>query len=259
MEYAIKTENLTKKFVGAKSWSSLLSNPFQKKKTLLAVNNVSLEVKKREIFCLLGKNGAGKTTLIKLLCALISPTSGDAYVNGYNIAEDKVRSTIGLVTGEERSFYWRLTGRQNLGFFASLYDLSGDLAKDRIEVLSRLLKIDYMDKKVGAYSQGMRQRLAIARSLINDPAVIFMDEPTKSLDPIASQEIRIFIKETLIGQQRKTVFFSTHDLIEAKFLADRLAVMEKGEIKRDFAQGELEDFMVGFTRPAETSVNHVTL
>lgn len=251
MEYAIKTEYLTKEFVNAKSWSNLLSKPFQKEKILLAVNNVSLEVKKGEIFCLLGKNGAGKTTLIKLLCTLILPTRGNAYVNGYNIAKDdkKVRSTIGLVTGEERSFYWRLTGRQNLSFFASLYDLSRDSADNRIEALSKLLKIDYMDKKVGAYSQGMRQRLAIVRCLINDPEVIFMDEPTKSLDPVASQEIRVFIKETLICQQRKTVFFSTHDLIEAKFLASRLAVMEKGEIKTDLTRDKLEDFMISFTKP----------
>lgn len=235
MDCIIKINNLSKEFANKKGWL--------KHEVLSAVNDVSLAVKEGEIFCLLGANGAGKTTLIKLLCTLILPTKGTAYINGYDIAKDDliVRQNIGLFTGGERSLYWRLTGRQNLKFFASLCNLSGSVAKKRIKELLQILGIKEPDKRVATYSSGMRQRLAIARSLLHNPAVLFMDEPTKSLDPLVSQEIRVFIKETLVRQQGKTVFFATHNLIEAKFLSDRLAIMETGKIRTVGGWDELQN------------------
>lgn len=220
MAYIIETNSLTKEFI-------------RRRGSTLAVNNVNLRVEDGEIFGLLGPNGAGKTTLIKTLCCLILPTKGRAKVAGFDILEneDEVKASIGLVSGDERSFYLRLTGRQNLHFFASLYNLSPKEAKMRIKELLDYLDITEADRRFQECSTGMKQRLAIARSLLNNPRVIFMDEPTKSLDPLVALNLRKFIKQKLVGEQKKTVFFSTHNLKEAYELSDRLALMDRGEIK----------------------------
>lgn len=230
MSYAIEIINLTKEFPQTKSLSHSFLYPLRKMKTTLAVNNINLQVKKGELFGLVGLNGVGKTTLIKMLCCLILPTEGTARVAGYDILinEEKVKAFIGLISGDERSFYWRLTGRQNLQFFASLYNLSPQQAKTKIEELFNFLEINEPDKRFQEYSSGMKQKLAIARCLLNNPEVIFIDEPTKSLDPIEAEAFRKFIKEKLAHKQNKTIFFATHNLKEAEYLADRLAIMHKG-------------------------------
>lgn len=233
MNYIVETFNLSKKFVQIKGLSSSLFRPFKKKDTL-AVNSVNIQVKQGETFGLIGPNGAGKTTLIKLLCCLILPTDGTAKVVGYEILKDeeKLKAAIGMVGGDERNFYWRLTGRQNLIFFAALYNLSTQETNKRIEYISSLLKInDYLDKRFDSYATGLKQRLAIARSLLHNPQVLFMDEPTKSLDFQTSKDLRVFIRDRLVHEQKKTVIFSTHNLYEAVYLADRLAIMDKGQIK----------------------------
>src|SRR3989338_2498774 len=142
-----------------------------------ALKGINLQVKEGEIFCLLGPNGSGKTTLLKILATLILPTGGTAYINGFEIISQPmaVKASIGLVTGEERSFYWRLTGRENLEFYATLYNLRPGIAKDRINYLINLLKIESPDRRVGEYSAGMKQRLGIARGLLHDPSVLLMD------------------------------------------------------------------------------------
>jgi len=220
MSYAIETNGLTKEFIVYR-------------KTTVAINDVNLLIKEGELFGIIGANGAGKTTLIKILCCLILPTKGTACVHGYDILqnEEQVKSCIGLVSGEERSFYWRLTGRQNLQFFASLYNISASKAKERIKYLLDLLEIREPDRRYQEYSTGIKQRLAIAKSLLNDPKVLFIDEPTKSLDPETAQRVRAFIKNKIARQQNITVFFATHNLEEAEYLADHLALIDKGEIK----------------------------
>ncbi len=227
MDIAIEVINLAKEFAQRRSLF-----PFSKRITA-ALNNINFQVKKGELFALIGPNGAGKTTLIKILTCLIHPTRGTAKIMGADILreEKKVKSLIGLVSGDERSLYWRLTGRQNLYFFASLYNLSPSLSKFRIEKLLDLLKIKEPDKRFGEYSQGTKQKLAIARSLLHNPEVIFMDEPTKSLDPISAYRIRKFVKEELVNKEGKTLVFATHNLEEAEYLANTIAVMDKGKIK----------------------------
>ncbi|KAF5434250.1 ABC-2 type transport system ATP-binding protein [Candidatus Methanophagaceae archaeon] len=232
MEYAIETFNLTKKFVPIRGFNDLL-HPFRKRE-VTALEHVNLKIRKGELFGILGPNGAGKTTLIKMLCTLILPTFGTALVNGYDIAkeEEKVKASMGLVTGEERSFYWRLTGRQNLIFFASLHKFSSSEVQKRVNDVLHF--VDLEDKaadKFHSYSTGMKQRMAIARGLLNEPEILFMDEPTKSLDPGAAQHLREFIKERLVKDQGKTVFLSTHHLGEAEELCDRIALINKGGIK----------------------------
>lgn len=247
MANAIETLSLTKQFTQPKTLSNLILHPFRKSEISLAVDDVALQVKEGELFGLIGPNGAGKTTLIKMLCCLILPTSGTAKVAGFDVLknEDNVRASIGLVSGDERSFYWRLTGRQNLHFFASLYELSKNQAREKINNLLGFLEIEEPDKRFQEYSTGVKHRLVIARSLLNNPRILFMDEPTKSLDPGTAQDVREFIKEKLGRQQGKTIFFATHNLDEAKFLADRLAIMDKGEIR---AIGTIEELRPEISR-----------
>ncbi len=198
------------------------------------MDGVDLSVEKGEVFGILGPNGAGKTTLIKILCTLILPTAGAARINGFDLEKEsgRVRESIGLVTTDERSFYWRLTGRQNLEFFASLHNFYSDDARDMVEELLGVVDLRYAaDERFLNYSAGMKQRMAIARGLLNDPAVLFMDEPTRSLDPGAAQGLRNFIKDEIVRERGKTIFISTHNLEEAEELCDRVAIFDDGRIK----------------------------
>lgn len=251
MPYAIETINLTKHFTPTTGLRSFLTHPLRKKGAVGAVEEVSIQVKRGEIFGLLGPNGAGKTTLLKLLSCLILPTKGTAYINGYHIIKDeqKVKSSIGLVTGEERSFYWRLTGKRNLEFFATLYNLSRDQAKMRIKELLNLLEIEEPDKRFQEYSTGVKQRMALARCLLNDPSILLMDEPTKSLDPLAAKNLRTFIKKELVKRQKKTLLFTTHHLDEVIDFCDQIAIMDRGRIK---AWGNLSELQKQVSIPEAT-------
>lgn len=165
---------------------------------------------------------------------MVLPNGGEARINGYDIEKEsrKVRESIGLVTTDERSFYWRLTGRQNLEFFASLHDFYSDDARNMVAELLEVVDLrSHADERFLNYSAGMKQRMAIARGLLNDPAVLFMDEPTRSLDPGAAQGLRDFIKEQIVEERRKTLFISTHNLEEAEQLCDRVAIFDDGKIK----------------------------
>jgi ABC-2 type transport system ATP-binding protein len=194
---------------------------------------VSLTIRQGELFGLLGPNGAGKTTLVKLLCTLIVPSSGTARINGFDLAQAaRIQTMIGLVTGDERSFYWRLTGRQNLRFFGSLHGLQGATLDRRVEAtLGEVDLLDDADRSFQTYSTGMRQRLAIARSLLNDPQILFMDEPTRSLDPTGTAHLHSLIRDELVNRRGVTVLLTTHRLREAELLCDRLAVMDHGQIR----------------------------
>lgn len=215
-----------------------LTKEFRRKDEVVC--RVDMDIKKGGLFCLVGPNGAGKTTLIKMLCGLILPTSGEIIINGYDMAKEanKVKVSIGLVTGDERSFYWRLTGRQNMEFFAALYGLSLQAGKKRIRELFGILHIDEPNKRFQEYASGVKQKLSIARALLSDPSILFIDELTKSLDPTSAMELRMLIKETLVKKQGKTVFFSSHNLHEVEELADRIALMSEGRI---LAKGTLEE------------------
>jgi ABC-2 type transport system ATP-binding protein len=230
MSTAINITNLTKRFPRTSRYRDLL--PFRKKQWVTAVESVSLDIPEGEFFGLLGPNGAGKTTLIKLLCGLVLPTSGTASVCGHDILKEEqaVKNMVGLVSSEERSFYWRLTGRENLLFFAALYHLRGPKAGRRIDELLHLVGLDNdADIRFQNYSTGMRQKLAIARGLLSEPKIIFVDEPTRSLDPVSAQAVRSFLKNKVMGE-KKTVILATHNLTEAEQLCDRLAIMNHGQV-----------------------------
>lgn len=230
--YAIETFELTKVYRPPGKLASLaMRSPI--KTEVLAVDKVNLAVREGELFGLIGPNGAGKTTLVKMLATLLWPTSGRALIKGLDTkqSEDMVKSNIGFVSGEERSFYWRLTGRQNLRFFASLGNLFGQEREQCIqEVFERLDLAEAADNMVYSYSSGMKQKLSIARGLLTNPAVLFLDEPTKSIDPVIAQRIKSFIRDDLVDGEGKTVVLTSHRLEEIEQLCDRFAILDHGRI-----------------------------
>ncbi len=188
--------------------------PVRRHPPVCALRALDVSIHRGEILGLLGTNGAGKTTLLKILATLILPTSGRVTVEGYDVAgqADQVKGIIGFGTSEERSFYWRLTGRQNLEFFAAFQGLSADATRGRIQQLREQLGMEALDRTFGVYSTGMRHRLAIARALLRQPRILLLDEPTRSLDPLAAGELRRLIQDTLVGQMGCTVVLATHNL-----------------------------------------------
>ena len=230
MSAAIIISELTKRFARTSGYRDIL--PFRKRSWITAVEKVSLEIQPGELFGLLGPNGAGKTTLIKLLCCLVLPTSGKASVFGNDVQkkDQAVRRLVGLVNAEERSFYWRLTGRENLQFYASLYHLPRQQGQERINELLRVVGLEKeADVRFQSYSTGMKQKMAIIRGLLSEPRLLFVDEPTRSLDPVSAQSVRSFIKEK-VTNEKKTVVLATHNLAEAEQLCDRLAIMDHGQV-----------------------------
>jgi ABC-2 type transport system ATP-binding protein len=231
MNNAIIIRNISKKFPKTSGYRDLL--PFRKREWTEAVKDISLDIKEGEFFGMLGPNGAGKTTLIKMLCCLVLPNSGTASVFGSDIIknEQRVKETVGLVSAEERSFFWRITGRENLEFYAALYNIPRHTVSRRINELLELVGLEEDgDKRFQSYSTGMRQKLAIARGLLSEPRLLFVDEPTRSLDPISAQAVRRFLKEK-IAAAGKTIVLATHNLNEAEQLCDRLAIIDHGHLK----------------------------
>jgi ABC-2 type transport system ATP-binding protein len=222
---AIKVNNLRRIF---KSTSGIFKRQV---KEILAVDDVSFSVGDGELFGLLGPNGAGKTTTIKMLTTLLIPTAGSASILGLDVVRDAaaVRPRIGFIFGGERGLYWRLSGYDNLRYFASLYHVEPGTAKKRIPELIELVGLTGREKeRVEGYSRGMRQRLHIARSLIHDPEVLFLDEPTMGLDPVGARELRMAIRN--LQSEKKTILMTTHYMFEADALCQRIAIINKGNI-----------------------------
>jgi len=234
VDYAIEGFQLAKSFAKKRSLKELVTRPFARPERVEALRGVDLHVNRGEIFGLLGPNGAGKTTLVKILSCLVLPDRGRAVVGGSDVRkENEVKPKIGLVHSDERSFYWRLSGRENLAFFARLYDVPGRRIAGRIAaLLERVDLVDAADRRFSDYSSGMKQRLAIARALLHDPPILLMDEPTRSLDPESSLALRAFILEELKGRDGKTILLATHNLREAETLCDRLAILVSGTIRQ---------------------------
>ncbi len=227
--YAIETTNLTKKY-----------------KTLVAVDNLNLQVEKGKIFGLLGPNGAGKSTILSMLCTIINPTSGSAIVNGYDIIKDsaKVRQSIGIVF-QSISVDDRLTARENLRFHSMLYDVPSGIMEGRIQEVLRLVELeDRADSLVRTFSGGMIRRLEMARGLIHHPEILFLDEPTIGLDPQTREHIWDYIK-TLAEKEKLTIIMTTHYMDEADLLCDDIAIIDHGVIKVRDTPEKLKSFLVG--------------
>ena len=233
----LRVENLTKKF-----------------KKVTAVDNVSFEVNPGEIIGLLGENGAGKTTTLRMLATMLKPTSGNAMIDGYNSIDNpnKIRERIGILFGGDVALYDRLTGRENMIYFAKLNGMS-DLEADQAvnKITSELEMSDYIDRPVGKYSRGMKQKVSLARSIIHQPDVMLFDEPSTGLDVLSSKLIHDFILKC--KKDNKAIVFSSHNMYETEKLCDRIIIIHKGKIvasgtieqlKKDYQKDSLEDLFI---------------
>jgi ABC-2 type transport system ATP-binding protein len=238
LEYAVETFQLSKIFETKEKGQ---------KRAVRAVDRVDIKVKKGEFFGLLGPNGAGKTTLIKMLCTIILPDEGTAKVNGHDILKEsyRVRSSFGWFHGETggRSLYWRLNAEDNLRFYAYLQNVPKEVAEKRIDALLDFFELsEDREKLVKEYSTGMKVRVMLARALLHNPPILFMDEPTIGLDTISAVETRKLLK-ALNVELDKTILFTSHNMFEVEQLCGRVAIMRKGKIIADSPPSELREML----------------
>lgn len=230
-EYAIETINLTKTFKTKPPGSKFSLRP--KATVVNAVDSLNLQIKRGELFGLLGPNGAGKTTLVKMLCTLLPPDSGTALINGFDIVKQQmdVKRSLGtLFSVGERGFFWRLNGYRNLEFYAATYNIPRKQRQERILEVLRLVGLENSTFELyQKYSGGMKRKLALARTLLPDPPIIILDEPTTGLDAISSRNIRDFVQKT-VEQTGKTVLYTTHYIEEAAQICTRIGILKKGRI-----------------------------
>jgi ABC-2 type transport system ATP-binding protein len=236
MNIALQTENLGRiyKIRGGKK-----TEP----KELVALQDVNLEVRRGELFGLLGPNGAGKTTLIKILTTLLAPTSGRAWVAGYDVAQEpgKVRPLINMVSGGEASGYGLLTVRENLWMFSQFYGMPSRDANRRIrELLEVVGMLDRINAKSSDLSTGLRQKMNIVRGFLTDPRVLFLDEPTLGLDVGAARDVRKYIRRWLDENPERTLLLTTHYMVEADELCDRVAIINQGQVLACDTPGNLK-------------------
>jgi ABC-2 type transport system ATP-binding protein len=225
-------------------------------RTVQALDRVSFEVERGEVVALLGPNGAGKTTLIKILGTTVLPDSGSATVAGHDVVADPMgaRRSLGVMIGDERSHYWRITARQNLEFFSALFGIPRAEAADRAAFLLDSVGLaDAADRRVLGYSSGMRARLSLARALLADPPLLLLDEPTRNLDPLAASNFRERAIE-LAGERGTGILFATHDLHEAAAISTRILALSAGRIvlkqpTEDLDAGRLESAFLAAVRP----------
>ncbi|MEM4913523.1 MAG: ABC transporter ATP-binding protein [Desulfurococcaceae archaeon] len=241
MTYAIEVEKLFKSYRIKKRYGLFKS----KIEVVEALRGVTFKVKYGEVVGLLGPNGAGKTTTIKILATLLLPDSGSARVAGFDVVKEanKVRKNIGLMLNVEKGFYGKLTGRENLEYFAALYGLSRDYARRRIDQLIKLLELDRLGADTKLYEEfslGMKARLSLARALLSDAPVLLLDEPTLGLDPPSARKIRELIKE-LAHRENKAVLYTTHNMFEAEIVCDRIVMINKGQVVATGTPAELKE------------------
>jgi len=236
---ALEVRHVSKAYYPPSRW--LLRARADARSVKHALHGLSLCVRAGEMVALLGPNGAGKTTLLKIIATLIHPSSGQVRLFGADVRDDPylARSQMGLVTCDERSFYWRLTGRQNLNFFGALYGLSKrQIAERGDEILETLDLVAAADRPYHSYSSGMKQKLAIARGLLSYPRMLIYDEPTRSLDPLSANNIRRWIQGQRDRFPQQTHVLATNQLHEAEMLCDRVVIINGGEL---VAQGTVAE------------------
>ncbi len=235
----VRLERVDMTFVVPKPLRHYVLKPFQPGRRVVALRGVEMSAKVGDRIALFGVNGAGKTTVLKLISGLIFPTAGRVLIHGRSVEEHQrhVRREVGYVINEERSFYWRLTGFQNLEFFAGLENAFGVATHERIwQLLTQVGLSQDANRRVAEYSAGMKQRLALARGLLTSPSVMLLDEPTRSLDPVGAATIHGLLRQTLGADQ--AVVVATNDFEDALALCDRLLVLKSGAIVASMAIGK---------------------
>ncbi len=243
---AVQTLALTKRYPRPRRVADVLAG-----RTVLetpALTDASITVEEGEVFGLLGPNGSGKTTLLKLLSTILSPSAGTARIFGFDVVAEprRVRESVSLVTGEERSLYWRLTARQNLRFFASLHGIRGRQSRLKVDELLELFDLSHVaDVRVSGFSTGMRQKLAIARGLLSGPRLLFLDEPTRGLDPVAAHTLLRLVRERAVERYDNTVILTTHIAREVEQLCRRITMLNRGTV---VYQGTVEHLRASLER-----------
>ena len=232
----------------------------KQKRVIHAVKDISLEIPQEKIIGVLGINGAGKTTTIRMLASIIAPTSGSLTMNGVDAVKNHlwIKERINVISGGERNLYWRLTAKENLRYFGSLYGLSGDDLNKRIAYLLRTVGLEEAaNVPVERYSKGMKQRLQIARGLINDPIYLFMDEPTLGLDIVIAKEIRNLVSD-LAHKEGRGILLTTHYISEAEELCDYIYILDKGRIIAEGTKEQLKG-LLAYEPKVVTSVQEPSL
>jgi ABC-2 type transport system ATP-binding protein len=231
-EHAIAVDALEKYFPPARSgWRALLQ-PFSRP-TERALAGVSFTINRGEAVALVGPNGAGKSTLLRVLATLILPTRGRAALGGIDVERDGpgARQQLGYHTGGDEGFYGRLSARENLLFFAAMNNITGPRARERIASLARQMGInEQLSRQVRTFSTGMTHRLGLARAVLHNPPILLLDEPTRSLDPLAAADLRRLLKEDLVRQNGTTLLFASHTLSEIEEIADRMILLDEGQV-----------------------------
>ncbi|WJQ82347.1 ABC transporter ATP-binding protein [Brevibacillus brevis] len=230
-------------------------------KEIAAVQHVSFRVEAGEVYGLLGENGAGKTTTMRMMATVLSPTEGDIEISGFSVRQQplEVRRRIGILFGGDVGLYSRLTARENIAYFGRLYGLEQARLEERTLRLSRMLEMDaFLDRRVGAFSRGMKQKVAIARTLVHDPDVILLDEPTTGLDVTAATIFRRMVGK--LQEEGKTILFSSHNMGEINKLCKRVALMHKGKLRfaggldalrEEFGTKDLDDIFMAVVEGSE--------
>ena len=230
MDSFIRFEQVTKIFYPQRSISDVIRGAVFRVPPVIALSDISVRIPQGCIIGLLGPNGAGKTTLLKTIATLLLPDRGSIFVQGHEVGVDDhyIKSLVGFASNDEQGFYGRLTGQQNIEFFARLYNLSGKRIHQRVVELTALLNIDYADRRFDTYSTGMKRKYALMRALMHDPAILLLDEPTKSLDYTAAAELRALMKQ--YSSTGKTIVCAMHTLEEAETLCDLFLMIYRGRI-----------------------------
>lgn len=253
---AIEVEDVSKRFHRPLPWLRKMLGK-QGSPVVEALRGVSLRVAQGEIFGLVGRNGQGKTTLIKTTCGLIEPSEGRVRVFGHDSVRNgrEVKRSVGLVSADERSFYYRLSGRDNLAFFARLHGIEGATFTSRLQTLAATFELGpVLERPFQEYSSGNKQRLAIVRALLPDPPLLLLDEPTRSLDPISAEGLRRALQDWARAGSGKTVLITTHNLAEIEQLCERVAILSRGRViecasiaslRAKYARGETVTLRLG--------------
>lgn len=219
-----------------------LNNVSKKFKSSTVVDNLSFTVSKGEIIGLLGENGAGKTTTLRMISTMLKITKGEISINGINVKSnaEKVRKEIGILFGGDVGLYDRLTGRENIRYFANLYGMNKKETDIRIDELAKNFGMtEYIDKPVGKYSRGMKQKISISRSIVHNPSVMLFDEPTTGLDVSAARIIQDFILQC--KEENKIILFSSHSMKEVEKLCDKVVIINKGNLIENCTLQELKE------------------
>lgn len=237
---ALRVKHLSKRYPRRRSLREFMTASGRTRLGTEALKDVSFNMLRGELVGLLGPNGAGKTTLLKILCGLVLPNDGEAEVLGVSTANPGVSRMLGMANGDERSFYWRLTARENLNFFARLHGLHRATRHARVAELLAAVELEgEAERRFADLSAGMKQRLAVARALLSDAPVLLMDEPTRSLDPLHTERIVAWIRDRLHGVYGKSILLATHDLHVARRICDRVLVLVEGRLRMDGSPSEL--------------------